>query len=98
MEVCENRIALLGIIVKSGNAVERVNATLHDFSEYVSGRMGLPMRGRNVCAISLVLDAPVNVVNALTGKLGAIEGVSAKAMFEKNSLCIKGADYENQIQ
>lgn len=79
----ENRIALLGIIIGKGESVERVNATLHDFAPYVAGRMGLPLRERGVCTISIVLDAPANIVNALTGKLGAIDGVSAKALFDK---------------
>lgn len=80
MEV-DYRIALIGIIVTDGEAVEIVNAVLHEYAEYVVGRMGLPMRERKVSAITIVLDAPQNAVNALTGKLGKIEGVSAKALF-----------------
>lgn len=80
MEV-DYRIALVGIIVSDGGAVENVNSVLHDYSEYVVGRMGLPMRDRGISAITLVLDAPLNAVNALTGKLGKIGGVSAKALF-----------------
>ena len=82
-EINEKRIALLGIIVKCGDAVESVNAVLHDYAAYVLGRMGLPVRERGISAISLVLDAPNDVVNALTGKLGKIAGVSAKALFSK---------------
>ena len=78
----EKRIALLGIIVSSGDAVEKVNAYLHDFGEYIVGRMGLPLRERGVNAISVVLDAPADAVNALTGKLGAVQGVTAKALFQ----------------
>lgn len=77
----EKRIALLGIIVGNGDSVERVNAMLHEYGDVIVGRMGLPLRERGVCAISLVLDAPVDAVNALTGKLGRIDGVSAKALF-----------------
>lgn len=75
------RIALLGIIVSDGDAVETVNSILHDYAAYIVGRMGLPMRDRKVSAITLVLDAPLNAVNALTGKLGKVDGVSAKALF-----------------
>lgn len=82
-EINENRIAVLGIIISDVNAVEEVNRILHDASAYVLGRMGLPMRARGVNAITLVLDAPVNAVNGLTGKLGKINGVSAKALFGK---------------
>lgn len=79
----ENRIAVLGIIVSDGEAVEAVNALLHEYGEYVVGRMGLPMRDRGINAITLVLDAPANAVNALSGKLGRVDGVSAKALFGK---------------
>ncbi|MDE6293950.1 MAG: iron-only hydrogenase system regulator [Clostridiales bacterium] len=81
MEQTDYRIALIGIIVSDGEAVEIVNAVLHEYAGYVVGRMGLPMRERKVSAITIVLDAPQNAVNALTGKLGKIEGVSAKALF-----------------
>ena len=77
----ENRIAVLGIIVSDGEAVEAVNALLHEYGEYVVGRMGLPMRDRGINAITLVLDAPANAINALSGKLGRVDGVSAKALF-----------------
>lgn len=77
----ENRIALLGIIVSSGDAVEKVNGLLHDYADYVLGRMGLPLKSRGINAITIVLDAPTDAVNALTGKLGKIAGVSAKALF-----------------
>ena len=79
----ENRIAVLGIIVSDGEAVEAVNALLHEYGEYVVGRMGLPMRDRGIIAITLVLDAPANAINALSGKLGRVDGVSAKALFGK---------------
>ncbi|MDE7107404.1 MAG: iron-only hydrogenase system regulator [Clostridiales bacterium] len=81
MEKTDCRIALIGIIVSDGDAVEKVNAALHDCAAYIVGRMGLPMRERGVNAITVVLDAPLNTINALTGKLGKIDGVSAKALF-----------------
>lgn len=80
-ETTENRIALLGIIVSDGEAAEQVNALLHAYADFVLGRMGLPLRSRGINAITVVLDAPVNAVNALTGKLGKISGVNAKALF-----------------
>lgn len=83
MQTEEKRIALLGIIVRNGDAVERVNAALHEFGDHIVGRMGLPLRERGISAISLVLDARADAINALTGKLGAIPDVSAKALFEK---------------
>ena len=81
MEQSVNRVALIGIIVSDGKAVEEVNAALHQYASHIMGRMGLPLRDRGVSAITVVLDAPQNDINALTGKLGKISGVSAKALF-----------------
>ncbi len=79
----ENRVAVLGIMVSDSGAVSTVNSVLHEYGNHIVGRMGLPLRDRGVNAISIVLDAPCDVVNALTGKLGKIEGVAAKALFQK---------------
>lgn len=76
-----NRIALIGIIVSDGSAVESVNAVLHDFGAFILGRMGLPIRDRGINAISIVVDAPLDKINSLSGKLGAIPAVSAKTLF-----------------
>ena len=83
MENSENRIAILGIIVSATDSVEAVNAALHEYGRFIVGRLGLPLRERGISTISVVLDAPVNAVNALTGKLGTIPGVSAKALFAR---------------
>ena len=77
----ENRIALLGIIVEDGDAVEKVNALLHSFAPFVVGRMGIPYQKKGVSVISIVLDAPAPAINSLTGKIGMIKGVSAKALY-----------------
>ena len=79
----QKRITVLGILVTDLDAVEKVNAVLHEKSALVLGRMGLPLRDRGVNAITLVLDATADDVNALTGKLGKINGVTAKALFGK---------------
>lgn len=77
----ENRIAVVGIIVEEPDSAEKVNAALHEFAPFVIGRMGLPYREKGISVISIVIDAPVAKINALTGKLGMISGVSAKALF-----------------
>lgn len=74
-------IALIGIIVQNEIAVERVNALLHDYRDFVVGRMGLPLRDKGINVISIVLDADAGKINALTGKLGAIQNVHAKALY-----------------
>lgn len=79
----ENKIAVLAIIVNDFQAVETVNSLLHEFREYVVGRMGIPYRLKNVNIISVVLDAPAEKINSLSGKLGMISGVSSKVLMAK---------------
>lgn len=79
----ESRLAMLSIIVEARENAASVNACLSEYGEYIVGRMGIPYREKGVSVISVVLDAPLGVVNALTGKLGKLSGVSAKALFRK---------------
>ena len=79
----ENKIAVLAVIVNDSGAVETVNSLLHEFREYVVGRMGIPYRLKNVNIISVVLDAPAEKINSLSGKLGMISGVSSKVLTAK---------------
>lgn len=79
----DRRIAILGIIVEDMDRVERVNELLHEYREYIVGRMGMPYRERGVSVISVVMDADTNMVSALSGKLGMTPGVSAKAVYSK---------------
>ena len=79
----EKRICVLSVIVENRAASEQLNGYLSEFGEYVVGRMGIPYRAKQVSVISVVLDAPASAVNALTGKIGRLEGVSAKTLFSK---------------
>ena len=81
--IMDRRIAILGIIVEDMDRVERVNELLHEYREYIVGRMGMPYRERGVSVISVVMDADTNTVSALSGKLGMTPGVSAKAVYSK---------------
>lgn len=77
----ENKIAVVAIIANDFEVSEKINLLLHEFGKYIVGRMGLPYRDRGVNVISVVLDAPAPVINGLTGKLGMLKGVSAKALY-----------------
>lgn len=79
----ENRIALAGLIVEDPAAAEEVNRILHEFSQWIVGRMGIPYRSRGVSIISIVLDAPQPVLSSLSGKLGMLHGVSVKTVCSK---------------
>lgn len=79
----ENRIAILGIFIEDNAQSGQVNALLHDYSEYVVGRLGVPYRERKLSVICVVLDAPNDIISALSGKLGRLPGVKAKAQYAK---------------
>ncbi len=75
------RVAVIAIIVEDPAAVEAINTLLHDASAYVIGRMGVPYRERGISLISIALDAPQDVISALSGRIGALPGVSAKTAY-----------------
>lgn len=79
----ETKIAVVAIIVSDLTAVERVNQLLHEFGEFIIGRMGVPYKEKKVNVISVVIDAPQEIVNNLSGKLGMIKGVSSKVLTTK---------------
>ena len=82
-KTAEGRIAVVSVLVTDRRVSERVNALLSEFGDWILGRMGIPYREKNVSVLSVVLDAPVEITNALTGKLGRIAGVSVTALFGK---------------
>ena len=77
----ETRVAVMSIIVEDAQAVERLNTFLHEYGEYIIGRMGIPYRKRKVSIISIALDAPQNVISSLAGKIGSLKGVSVKTAY-----------------
>ena len=79
----ESKIAVVAIIVSDKSAVERINDLLHTFGEHIIGRLGLPYKQKGVNVISIVMDAPQEVINSLSGKLGMINGVSSKVLTTK---------------
>ena len=79
----EKRISVLSIIVERREQAEKLNAYLSEYGEYVIGRMGIPYHEKAVSVICVVLDAPASAVNALTGKIGQLDGVTAKTLFSK---------------
>lgn len=81
MSDSSTRVALIGIIVEDREAAARINGLLHEYREYIIGRMGIPYREKQLNVISVVLDAPQSIVSALSGKLGMIPGVSSKCVY-----------------
>ncbi len=77
------KIAVVAIIIENSNSVGKINAILHDFGDYIIGRMGIPYKKKEVNVISVVMDAPIEIINSLSGKLGMIDGVSSKVLTAK---------------
>lgn len=83
MVFMDKKLAVVAIIVENPDSVEKVNALLHEYREYVIGRMGLPHRERKVSVISIVMDTTQELINGLSGKLGMIDGVKSKVLTTK---------------
>ena len=77
----EKRLCVLSVLVEDRKEAEKINGYLSEYREYIVGRMGIPYRERGVSVLCVVLDAPSAAINALTGKIGRLEGVTAKALF-----------------
>ncbi len=79
----ENRIAVISIIVENMSISESLNSLLHEYGAYIVGRMGIPYRNKGVSIISVVMDAPNDIISALSGKLGMLKEISVKTVYSK---------------
>ena len=77
----ETRVAVIGIIVENGDSIGELNRLLHEYGNYIIGRMGIPYREKDINIISIAIDAPQNAISALAGKIGRLNGVSAKTAY-----------------
>lgn len=82
-EESQTRVALIGIVVENPEAVPQMNELLHEYSGYVIGRMGIPYEKRKVSIISVAVDAPTDVISALSGKIGRLEGITTKTIYSR---------------
>ena len=79
----ETRVALISMIEQEQEAAQPINDLLHAYRQYIIGRMGIPYAAKKISIISVAIDAPQDVISALSGKLGALRGVSAKTVYSK---------------
>ena len=77
------RVAVISMIIEDKESVEQLNGLLHEYGQYIIGRMGIPYKEKNINIISVAVDAPQDAINALTGALGRLSGVTAKAAYAK---------------
>lgn len=83
MNTTDTRIALIGIVVNTNSSVDELNRLLSEYSAYIIGRMGIPHREKNISVISVAMDAPNDIISALSGKLGMLPGISTKTIYAK---------------
>lgn len=81
----ETRIALIGIVIENRESSKKLNEILHEYGEFIVGRMGIPYRKRNISVISIIIDAPSDTISALSGKLGMIPYINIKTVYSKLS-------------
>jgi len=77
----DSRVAIIAVIIKNPESVAVFNEILHEHSEYIIGRMGIPYRSKKINVVSVAVDAPRDVINSLAGKIGKLAGVSAKTLY-----------------
>lgn len=77
----ETRLALIGVIVSNRETTARLNELLHDYGQYIIGRMGVPYKDKHINVISIIIDAPQDIISALSGKLGMLPDVSTKTIY-----------------
>ena len=79
----ETRVAVISIIIENPDSVQAMNELLHQYSSYIIGRMGIPYRAKGISIISIAVDAPQDKISALSGKIGRLDGVNAKAAYSR---------------
>ena len=77
----KTRVAVISIIVEAGAVTDTLNDLLSSASKYIIGRMGIPYKTRGINIISVAIDAPQDVISALSGKIGRLPGVTAKTAY-----------------
>ena len=77
----DTRVAVISIIVEDNNSIETLNQLLYDARDHIIGRMGIPYREKGISIISIAIDAPQDVINALSGKIGRLDGIGAKTVY-----------------
>ena len=91
----ESRVAIIAIIVEGNDSVEELNRILHQYGQYIIGRMGLPYERKKINIISIAVDAPQDIISTLSGKLGRLPEVSSKVVYAKQSGKNRGGNNES---
>lgn len=79
----DTRVAVISIIVENPDSVAQINEILHSAAEFIIGRMGIPYKQKNINIISVVIDAELNIISSVSGRLGKLAGVTVKTAYSK---------------
>ena len=79
----QTRVAILAIVVENPAQVEPLNQILHQYRQHIIGRMGIPYEKKEISLISIAVDAPADIISAMSGRIGMLDGVTAKAVYSK---------------
>lgn len=79
----DTRVAVIAVVIEDMSNVEKFNQLLHQYSQYIIGRMGIPHREKKISLISVAVDAPADVISALSGKIGMLKGITAKTVYSR---------------
>ena len=79
----ETRVASIAVVVENTDSTEKLNAVIHEYGRYIIGRMGIPYEKKKVSVISIALDASQDIISSLAGRIGRLDGVSAKTVYSK---------------
>ena len=79
----ETRVAVIAVVIEDRSNVDAFNQLLHQYADYIIGRMGIPYKERQVSLISIAVDAPADVISALSGKIGMLQGITAKTVYSR---------------
>ena len=81
----DKRVGFIGIIIEDRKkSAGDVNQILSDHGDVIVARMGVPYKEKHCAVITLIVDATTDELGALTGKLGALSGVSVKSALTKS--------------
>lgn len=92
----DSRVAVIGIIIEDMEFLDQLNAALHEYGKYIIGRMGIPYRAKNIHIISIAIDAPQEVISALSGKIGRLKGISNKTAYS-SFISTAGEEYGKSV-
>ena len=79
----QTRVAILAIVVENPAQVEPLNQILHQYRQHIIGRMGIPYEKKDISLISIAVDAPADIISAMSGRIGMLDGVTAKSVYSK---------------